>query len=156
MKYGNIIKCATDGCENTFSRTGSSHLYCDVCIKERNRRGRKEWERRQHNDDPVERRKFHRMRARKHRASTKEIVLAHYGKEGKPLCKWIGCSVCDIDMLSLDHVENDGKLDRNINSGGGHRLYMRVIKLGYPEGFQTLCFNHQFKKEILRRRKLWI
>jgi len=30
---------------------------------------------------------------------------------------------------------------------------MKLKRDGYPEGLQTLCHNHQWKKEILRRRE---
>lgn len=80
-------------------------------------------------------------------------VLTHYGKERLLLCCWEGCTVCDPDMLSIDHKNNDGSQDRNIR-GTGNNLYLSLEKEGYPEGFQTLCHNHQWKKEILRRRAL--
>jgi len=51
------------------------------------------------------------------RASLKLEVLSHYG-HGKLQCAWPGCNVVDVDMLSLDHINNDGgkerKLDRNM------------------------------------------
>lgn len=87
------------------------------------------------------------------RDSRKIRVLTHYGNNGKLLCCWEECTVCDPDMLSIDHKNNDGSQDRNIR-GTGNNLYLSLEKEGYPEGFQTLCHNHQWKKEILRRRAL--
>jgi hypothetical protein len=55
-------------------------------------------------------------------------------------------------MLSLDHVNNDGSKDRK--RGTGNNLYLSVEREKYPDGFQTLCHNHQWKKEIMRRREL--
>jgi len=81
-------------------------------------------------------------------------VLTHYGPQGKLQCAWPDCTVTDIDMLSLDHVNNDGAADRKKHTAGGCMTYCRVRRLGFPEGFQTLCHNHQWKKEILRRRAL--
>lgn len=94
------------------------------------------------------------------RLQNKTEVLAHYGKEGKAQCCWDGCSVTDPDMLTLDHKLNNGNTDRNVNSKekgkkalqGGITFYAWLKTYGYPEGFQTLCHNHQWKKEILRRR----
>ena len=82
-------------------------------------------------------------------------VLSHYGPEGKLQCAWPECSVNDIDMLSLDHVQNDGAADRKSEDrgGGGNTTYRRVRKAGFPGGFQTLCHNHQWKKELIRRRE---
>jgi hypothetical protein len=85
----------------------------------------------------------------------KTFVLSHYGKGKKLLCSWRGCCVSDIDCLSLDHVNNDGYVERQKgNHNSGVSLYYKLIKLGYPEGFQTLCWNHQWKKEILKRKKI--
>lgn len=85
-------------------------------------------------------------------AARKMRVLSHYGKDGKAQCCWEGCEVTDLDMLSLDHMNNDGAKDRKIR-GSGQMLYFSMEKEGLPEGFQTLCHNHQWKKEIVRRRE---
>lgn len=82
-------------------------------------------------------------------------VLTRYGRAGRCQCSWDGCDVVDPDMLSLDHINNDGaKEKREGRSGTG--LYLRVVRENFPKGFQTLCHNHQWKKEILRRRQIWI
>jgi hypothetical protein len=78
----------------------------------------------------------------------KAEVLAHYGRDGKLRCVWEDCLVDDIDMLSLDHKENNGTAERK-KYGSGLYLYLRKT---FPEGYQTLCHNHQWKKEIVRRR----
>lgn len=87
------------------------------------------------------------------RAVLKTTVLSHYGFEASLRCCWPGCEVSDIDMLTLDHIDNGGKDERK---AGTHRtgdgMYRRLRKLGYPKGFQTLCWNHQWKKEIKRKR----
>jgi hypothetical protein len=81
-------------------------------------------------------------------------VLSHYGPEGELCCSWPQCEVTDVDMLSLDHVNNDGAQDRkNRKNFSGEHLYHRLRKAGYPEGFQTLCHNHQWKKQILLLRE---
>lgn len=81
-------------------------------------------------------------------------VLTHYGKSGKLQCCWIRCTVCDPDMLSLDHLDNDGAEARKSGyEGCGSGLYRKVEREKYPEGFQTLCHNHQWKKELMRRRE---
>lgn len=69
-------------------------------------------------------------------------------------CVWPGCEVSDPDMLTIDHVNNDGAQDRKIDRGG-HDFYRRLQVKGYPEGFQTLCANHQLKKEIQRRTNIF-
>jgi hypothetical protein len=97
----------------------------------------------------------HGRSAGNYRAQVKIEVLAHYGPDGKLQCAWPECSVTDVDMLSLDHVNNDGAAERKNGSrgGGGSVTYQRVRKAGFPVGYQTLCHNHQWKKELMRRRE---
>jgi hypothetical protein len=82
-------------------------------------------------------------------------VLAHYGPRKELRCSWRGCAIVDVDMLSLDHVKNDGFKHRHQHqhdgSQGGVGLYSRLRNMKYPKGFQTLCYNHQMKKELVRR-----
>jgi hypothetical protein len=82
----------------------------------------------------------------------REEILAHYGKGKKPLCKWRGCRIADIDMLTLDHINNDGHKDHEGLRGGGAEARRILASRGWPKTFQTLCWNHQWKKENLRRR----
>lgn len=88
------------------------------------------------------------------RLESKVEVLSHYGPNGTLSCCWEHCEVTDPDMLSLDHKDNTGNVDRKQggNFSGGVSFYRKLKRSGYPEGFQTLCHNHQWKKEILRRR----
>lgn len=93
---------------------------------------------------------------KRYTAKAKKETLTHYGKSGKLQCCWKGCTVCDVDMLTLDHVNNDGA--KHILPGHKKRLtgvslYMWTRREGYPKGFQTLCGNHQLKKEFLRVRR---
>jgi hypothetical protein len=90
----------------------------------------------------------------KSRNITKTDVLAHYGPQGKMQCSWDGCEINDIDMLVLDHIEDDGAKERRNapNSGKGHELYRKLRNENYPAGYQTLCCNHNHKKELLRVR----
>lgn len=92
-------------------------------------------------------------------AALKLEVLTHYGHLGYLECCWENCVVCDVDMLTLDHVENNGAQERKSlygenkgASGGSHRTYARVKREGYPEGYQTLCWNHQWKKQLATYR----
>ena len=82
------------------------------------------------------------------RARVKFIVLSHYGPAHTLRCAWPECGVCDIDLLTLDHVNNDGAQDVRKSA----TLYRHLIRNGFPEGFQTLCWNHQWKKELMHRR----
>ena len=85
-------------------------------------------------------------------------VLTHYGPDGRLGCCWVDCLIIDVDMLSLDHIHNDGASHRNaLNKGagrgkGGRSVYRDVEKRNFPSGFQTLCFNHQMKKQLTRNK----
>jgi hypothetical protein len=81
----------------------------------------------------------------------KLLVLAHYGKGGKVKCRWHGCQVMDPDMLTLDHIYNDGHKEHRGMRGGGAEMKRTLEKQKWPERFQALCWNHQWKKEIQRR-----
>lgn len=84
----------------------------------------------------------------------KITVLTHYGKDGHLQCCWPGCIETDVDVLTCDHINDDGAEHRKRVNGlnGGMSLYRLLIREGYPTGFQTLCWNHQWKKQILRLR----
>ncbi len=87
------------------------------------------------------------------RAVIKTEVLSHYGKQSKLQCCWPGCEVLDPDMLTIDHIDNSGaEARRKDKNNGGATLYARLKRQSYPDGFQTLCHNHQWKKELMRRR----
>jgi hypothetical protein len=81
--------------------------------------------------------------------------LIVYGKNGKVQCCWRGCQVTNADMLTIDHVEDNG-CDNRLPGGrrrGGSGFHRWLIKNNFPPGLQTLCCNHQQLKEIRRRRK---
>jgi len=81
---------------------------------------------------------------------TKREVLTYYGPQHRLRCSWKRCMVTDLDMLSLDHINNDGAKHRKANgwASGGYKTWLWVKRHNYPEGFQTLCMNHQQKKKV--------
>jgi hypothetical protein len=102
--------------------------------------------------DPKER-SAHRERNNNRNLELKVNVLSHYSLNHELRCSWKKCLVSDVDMLSLDHIENNGAEDRR-HGHAGASLYRKLVKLGFPGGFQTLCLNHQFKKALNRARTL--
>jgi len=79
-------------------------------------------------------------------------VFSHYSG-GTPKCAH--CGIEDIDILELDHIDNNGAKERRAISttqGGGYAFYIRLKRNNYPEGYQVLCSNCNLKKEILCRR----
>jgi hypothetical protein len=83
-------------------------------------------------------------------------TFTHYGPNGVLRCSWEGCEISDIDMLVLDHIANDGAKERKRLGGQnarGWNFYNLLKNLGFPSGYQTLCCNHNHKKELTRSRK---
>ena len=83
-------------------------------------------------------------------------VLSYYSNVDFPKC--VICGIEDIDILTIDHINGDGAEHRR--SIGGNRIancgisfYHWLRKNKFPTGFQTLCFNCNYKKEIVKRRE---
>jgi hypothetical protein len=72
----------------------------------------------------------------------KRIVMGHYSK-GTPICA--RCGITDLDVLTIDHINNNGATDRKVK---GKDFYRILINEKLPEGYQVLCFNCNFKKRI--------
>ena len=70
-------------------------------------------------------------------------ALTHYGN-GKLAC--IRCSESDIRCLSIDHINGGGNQHRRELGGKGIKLSQILRRQGFPEGYQTLCMNCQWKK----------
>jgi len=78
--------------------------------------------------------------------SLRDEVYAHYGGY-RCAC----CGVTDKDVLTIDHVRNDGARHRKslgIHPGGSstQRLLSWLKKEQYPKGFQILCRNCNWRK----------
>ena len=62
------------------------------------------------------------------------------------------CSISDIDVLDIDHIDNSGANDRKKNLYG-YNLYRHLKKLGWPkDNFQLLCKNCNWKKHLANIR----
>lgn len=89
-----------------------------------------------------------------YRDNLKLEIMEYYS--GAVCC---GCGCDDIDVLCLDHIDNDGATERkrlSISSRGnraGCTTYAALKKEGYPPGLQVLCANCNLKKEIMLKRK---
>lgn len=71
-------------------------------------------------------------------------IFNHYGWQ----CKCCGETI--KEFLSLDHINNDGYLDKNPNGDkkSGKELYLLVKSQSFPNKYQTLCMNCNWGKKI--------
>lgn len=72
-------------------------------------------------------------------------TINHYG--GK-------CEVClenNINYLTIDHINNDGNVDRKIKKlGSGYNFYLYLKKNNYPKNVRVLCFNHNCSTSCMK------
>ncbi len=69
---------------------------------------------------------------------TRENVILSYG--GKCIC----CGEDHIEFLAIDHVNGNGRQDRDEKGKSG--FYRWLAKNNYPEGYQILCHNCNWAK----------
>jgi hypothetical protein len=71
--------------------------------------------------------------------------------------KCVRCGYNIYEGLCLDHINDNGAEDRKfrrMTSGGA--TYRRLIKEGFPSGYQVLCGGCNQAKEFARRRAVAI
>lgn len=79
-------------------------------------------------------------------AGLKRLVLDHYG--AKCACK-CGCTSTNPRHLTIDHINNDGAHQRRIGRyNGGNANYRTIIKRGFPDDLQILCWNCNCAKQF--------
>ena len=85
-----------------------------------------------------------RARAQQTRANVRSQVLAHYGN------KCSHCGIDDPDVLTIDHIHNNGNTHRLSNGMRvtGYKLAAEIIRASYPNTYQILCFNCNYKKHL--------
>ena len=79
------------------------------------------------------------------RDKLKNIILTYYSDVDYPCCK--DCSESDIRCLSIDHINGGGTQHRKI-TGGGHKFYQWLKKNNFPEGYDTVCMNCNFRRRF--------
>lgn len=86
-----------------------------------------------------------RIQCKKTTANRRRRIISHYSG-GSMRCSW--CHEDDYMVLTIDHVNNDGAADRKSGSGSGIKLYLKLIKNGFPKGFDILCMNCNLAKKL--------
>ena len=93
----------------------------------------------------AEYKKYNALKARVERLQVKAKVMRHYS----PNLKCMRCGISNIHVLSIDHIQGNGKQHRqNIGNIGGFAFYRWLHRNKYPLGFQVLCMNCQFIKRV--------
>lgn len=99
-------------------------------------------------EDPLEYQRLYRAlnkemvaeKARKVRLFKKQIVFNHYGN----LCAC--CGEREPKFLSIDHVNNDGYVERKSRGGRSDAVILHIIRQNFPDTYQILCMNCNFGK----------
>jgi hypothetical protein len=63
-------------------------------------------------------------------------VITYYGN-GKAAC--VCCGENNLDFLTIDHINNDRYMYKH--SGEHNNLILKLKRINFPKGFQTLCWN---------------
>jgi len=98
-------------------------------------------------------REWHNAKGAKAKNKLKSEVFAVYSC-GDPKCK--SCNETDIGVLTIDHITGNGSDHRREIFGNskrcGYPFYQWLKRNSYPEGFQVLCYNCQYRKRLHEMR----
>jgi len=91
------------------------------------------------------------QKTRAFRAALRLEILSHYSN-GSLICSC--CGFGDVRALDLDHIKNEGgdhrkKIGRR---GATYDIYAELKGNGFPDGYQVLCRNCNWIKELERRK----
>lgn len=73
---------------------------------------------------------------------TKKNVMSHYGNK----CNC--CGESGLAFLNIDHIDNNGNAQRKFVPSGGRQFYKYIIRNGYPNDLQILCWNCNMGKHL--------
>jgi hypothetical protein len=153
-------KC--DRCDKQYKPTNANQKYCVDCRpvvrREWDRAHSADWrikhpeitksmQRRAIEKNPGRYSSMQRLWSARYIARMKYLVLGRYSNET------LACSCCgesNLDLLTLDHVNNDGAAERRelfgIRRFGGSSFYRTLIKRDFPPGYAVLCMNCNWSK----------
>lgn len=98
--------------------------------------------------------KLKNLDARRYSKKIKLIIFSHYS------IKDIKCAIhhihfpkekeiTDLRCLSINHINGNGHLHRK-KVGNGTHFYLWLIKHNFPDGYNIICMNCQFKDAKIR------
>ncbi len=76
-------------------------------------------------------------------AINRRAVLEHYSG-GEPHCAC--CGETEFVFLALDHINDDGYLERSQAGYSRAGFWSGLIRRGFPSGYQVLCHNCNWAK----------
>lgn len=125
--------------------TVNTGVFCDNCKTKCKRRSGKQKESRCHSGGPEHvigvSCEHCNSKSRTYNKLLKIKAFEAYGG-----CRCACCGETELVFLTLDHVNNDGATHRRRL---GHTTpYSHLRRMGYPPGFQVLCFNCNFAKQF--------
>lgn len=127
--YKKGLVCVLCGC--VLDRRFHLRDYCVPCFKVFRAQQKEEW--RQYNKDYLKQQRYDYTR------DLKLKIIAHY-TNGDMRCSC--CGEDDVNVLTIDHINNDGNNQRlQKHPFGGYSFYCWIIKNGYPSDLQIICMN---------------
>ena len=85
------------------------------------------------------------LKLKEYREKIRREVISYYS-QGEFRCA--KCLELEYTFLCIDHLKNDGFLLQGKKYRAGMSLYRWLIKNDLPDGFQVLCHNCNFEKEL--------
>ncbi len=82
-------------------------------------------------------------KGQQYREAYKKVVYEHYGY----VCNC--CGETGKVFLCIDHVNNDGNIERKKYGNSGNGMYLKIIREEFPDSYQVLCHNCNQAKRIL-------
>ena len=82
------------------------------------------------------------------------LLIKVWRKDNKISCinKYGGrcrcCKITILDFLTIDHIKDDGAIQRKRNPEQAKNIHLYLKKKKYPKGYQILCANSQLGKVI--------
>jgi hypothetical protein len=148
-RNGGMERARCEGCAKPFSRFGETRTLCASCrptvTKPCSRCGKEfvgSMEQRRY-CSPECRDAASDEQLRKARRRVRLEALQAYGGE-TPTCTC--CGEGTLLFLALDHIDGGGHAQRKETGGGGFYSWLR--RHNYPAGFQILCHNCNFGRQI--------
>lgn len=120
---------------NCSQKRFDKHVYkCNACFNKRCKESRIK-------HDSKQRRENRNKKNKERDFKIKLDVIKNYG--GSCVC----CGIIHPDFLTIDHINNNGYIDRKENNRSGDKMYKWLKKNNYPkDNYQLLCYNCNLSK----------